>query len=372
MNTKITNLSYEKLQVIPELNYKLIPEIVSFKLVNSSCAMANVIRSSVDSLPTKFLWCDITTIKTNQGIIIDAFNERLMYIPMNQYVDEDTIFEIDVINNNPAIQDFYVRSKDIKIYKGSKAVNIPICNGSFRLLKLDAGKYFNVKISIKKTNTHDAYCSPSLISTLLKYSLIEFTPVDYLDDNHSIIRVRIKTSDISDDDAKAMTSGSTVLYYSNKDNDNIIKHFNKKLKPEPSIVNKSHTLYDKIVYIKDLELFSSAMVYPTEAELSFLTYGTMPGKDIFKLLFKYLIDLYTGLIVLYTEQYCEIQGYYQEGFLLLDVMKMEKPDGNITMYQPHEKDNKLLFYMDVLDREKFINNCLKKIVNTFTSLQASM
>lgn len=144
-NSKFENIINQNKHLIPELNKKSI----SFELINSNEAFANGIRRTFnDELLVKSLDVNIYDLKTDDKYILpDNIIERINLIPVLQNISDDTIFNINVINNTNDIINIY--SKDI-INKNKNDKTIYF-NSNILLCSLKPNRYLYINnINIKK------------------------------------------------------------------------------------------------------------------------------------------------------------------------------------------------------------------------------
>jgi DNA-directed RNA polymerase subunit L len=152
-NVKVETLEYDlsKFAEVKEKILSLLPtrrdERISFEIYDASAAIANGIRRVVGGeLLAKCMRFELTDIETTEEYIIpDELLDRISHIPMDQTVDIDAEFTIDVQNQDPKVEYMIVHSGDIKQIKGKK-VKIP---ETFRLAELQPSRYLKIpKIKI--------------------------------------------------------------------------------------------------------------------------------------------------------------------------------------------------------------------------------
>ncbi len=157
-NIEITEYSIKydnsKYKSIIEKNKHLLPNFnkkgLKFQLLNSNESFANGIRRVFnDELLVKCLDTSIFNIKTDDKYILhDTIIERLNTISINQNINEDSIFSINIENNTNDIIKIY--SKDI-INKKNKNDKTIYFNQNILLCTLKPNKYLIIdKIHINK------------------------------------------------------------------------------------------------------------------------------------------------------------------------------------------------------------------------------
>jgi DNA-directed RNA polymerase subunit L len=150
-NIKINDYSIKydksKYKSIIEKNIHLLPLLskqgIQFELINSNEAFSNAIRRIFnDELLIKCLHTHIFDIKTDDKYILhDTIIERINSISINQKIDDDIIFHINVINNTNDIIKIY--SKDIINKKNKNDTNIYF-NPNILICTLKPNKYLYI------------------------------------------------------------------------------------------------------------------------------------------------------------------------------------------------------------------------------------
>ncbi len=125
-----------------DLPKTLFPVKCSFEINHPMCnnAVANAIRRVIGSeLPVKALVCTNDDIKTNDEFVIpEMLASRLIMIPLAQSCPLDTIFELDVTNNEPVPVDVLTGQFTSKLRKLPFNENMPF-------MTLNPGKTITIK-----------------------------------------------------------------------------------------------------------------------------------------------------------------------------------------------------------------------------------
>lgn len=358
-NTKLTKLSIKKLIYPKELQYKFVPEYVKFCLNNSCCAIANLIRVVLSGyLPVIHLNFNVEIIQTDECVILPDLLSRVQSIPINQNTPLNARFTL--YKKNETQNSIWVYSSDIEGYD-------KLCNGKFRIMRLDIGKYVKINLTMISGNS---FTSPSnsLIQTYT-YKILDFKPIKFLDSQeYSVIDTYISRKDYKKSDKRKKN-----LYYNDKKCEEMLKYY--KRGAESSAINKLDESFDEFIYIKDLQLYLSTMAYPEEFKLSFVTYGTIDGGHILEKAIKYIISEYTdNFALVYIDNYINYKGPVHLAYTLLDRMKMLYPKELITMNQPYHTENNINFYIDteISDQKKIIQDGIKDLVGIMKNLLKSL
>lgn len=168
---KVTNKKWADMKLIPTV---LVPYKGSFEIKNGNSALANSIRRSIMSeYMTKtyyFLYVDFSSddVYLPKDMILD----RIRLIPINQKVDENATFSLNVRNDTKTIM--AVTVKDIVVNeKMSGASKAPIANQQTIIAYLNPGRSFSIKkISIRKSRGYD-HASYSVASNVVSLALGE-------------------------------------------------------------------------------------------------------------------------------------------------------------------------------------------------------
>lgn len=364
MNTKLYDFNIIK-DPVEGINTEYVPEIISFKLENSSCAVANLLRIFITYHPVKILTCEPHNINSTQYNIVDPIINRIAQIPILQNVDVGTKAIISIANNKNTV--ISVDSKDIFILPSKKNI---CTNGNFKIVDLEPNKSITINMIIKSTISKFIDKSDkeinhlvlnknhgvSLLQTSLKYQILDYQKINLLIDNE-ITQAFVKTNDIP-----KSTNKKKILYYVNKEYDNIIKYF--KDVHEPNEINKLDEYYDDVIYIKEIEILSSEQLRPKIFSLSLLTYGNIPGKELFISSLKHLITLYNNITITKinnTDEY-KINTYEHVAYLLYDFLK--EMDIDAIMHIHYVGYHFISFHIKHANGEELI----KKTITTITTL----
>lgn len=140
-NISIDNTIYKNIpkDIIPNLFHNY----VEFELHNSNCEFANAIRRVITAeLPMKYMSVAISDINTNDKYIIaDAFIKRLEMIPLNQSIDINTKFNLNLYNKTFTFND--ILTNDITYINKSKKDKLYFDN-LYRLGTLHSGKFITI------------------------------------------------------------------------------------------------------------------------------------------------------------------------------------------------------------------------------------
>jgi DNA-directed RNA polymerase subunit L len=145
-NSKFEKIISENVHLLPNLSKKSI----SFELINSNEAFANSIRRVFnDELSVKALHANIYDLKTDDKYILpDNIIERLNLISLEQSIDNDTMFQIQITNNSNDIVRIY--SNDI-VNKNKNDKNIYF-NKNILICTLKPNKHFYINNIHIKSN----------------------------------------------------------------------------------------------------------------------------------------------------------------------------------------------------------------------------
>lgn len=142
---------YEKLlknkNLIPDLKHSLL----SFNIHNTKSSFVNALRRCIlDELLVKVLYFDLVDIKTNDEFILnDLIQERIQLISINQDINDDITFSLNVFNNTNKIISIYSES-----IKPNNNTNIYF-NQNIKLCDLKPNKHITINnIHIKSNYGH--------------------------------------------------------------------------------------------------------------------------------------------------------------------------------------------------------------------------
>lgn len=362
-NIKITRED----NLISLLDYKFVPELIFFDLVDASAAVANCIRViGASYLETKFLWFDFTTIDTDESFILDYLLQRIAEIPIDQNVPNDFKVKLNVANNTQS--SMFVYSKHF--------TPNTFCNPTHRLCKLEPGMVLNINnIGIglghtEKNNKNYIGIAPCMV-LWEKYEMFDY--------EHVTVMCGASTCPII---------GSTIIdaqhYVQPKNNEKNLYYTDIEYKPileqyfsrtaKPSVLNKTFDLYDNFIHVKNMRTYQSTEILPKKWHLGFRTFGTLGAITILKRILQYIITEITNVEFIF-----DIDNFkptkpmlWHLGYLILDSIKQFDDTVSITLNMPFKNEDNLVFYTTYVDKPKLANDAKKRIIDLFNSLLSSI
>ena len=245
-------------------------QIISFVIKNTNAKIANGIRRTlIEEMLIKILDVEIEDIDTDEEYLIrDEFRDRINLIPIDQSINVDSTFTIDMVNTDTNAPWSRVYSEDIH--------GAP-CDGNFSIAELRPGKHLKVT---------DIYVSEGYGYENAKFSPvsgIRYRPVDYVDvnivnANGFFNRAMVHVSDVLPA-AKAKKSGTNEIN---------IHNLRILIIPDASYRDMISESYKKkianydVVITKKMETHSSMHTMPEMYFLEVETLGTVPAKQLIK------------------------------------------------------------------------------------------
>ena len=199
-NYKITNLvpnlvepfnTKQHIDKLKELMTDRQESVVEFDLINISDKQANAIRRTmIDELDVVALDFDQQTLETKYEFILrDEIRDRIRFIPIDQTLKEDTVFSLDVLNNNPGDGIMTVYSNALK---GPGSQSIP---KKIRICELKPGSYLRIpKIIVRKgSGRQDSMFS---LTSDIYYNNLDFMDIHCINKKANILTQRVAIADL--------------------------------------------------------------------------------------------------------------------------------------------------------------------------------
>lgn len=335
MNPEISDIKISKVLIddtsaeAKDLNINP-PEIITFKLTNASCALANLLRVFINYLPVKYLHCDVSDIKTNQYVLGENIISRVRLIPILQNTPLDT--RVTIFYNNTTNDSVFVYSKHIK----GKPISI---NGQSRILKLNPKSQIEINMIVKESNdSNNKNFGISMLQTALKYEILDYQRIYYLKDNE-IGEAYIKSHKKQD---------KKILYYNDEKYKDVAKVFKKGYQQtssdEQQALNKLDEYFDDVMYDNKLVTFTAEQIFPTEFLLNFKTYGNIDVKQLFSKSFDNLIKIYENLNITEEGNGYKIETYEHVVGFLYDLLK-QNTETDVVMHIKYMGYKTTIFYV---------------------------
>lgn len=249
-------------------------EHITFAIRNTDTATANGLRRTlIEELPVKILHAEVSDIDTNEEYLIrDELLDRIRAIPINQSVNSDQKFTIDVVNTNKSQRINHVYSSQISGNEHGK-----LADKMYRIAELHVGRY--LRVDNIRTIEGYGYMHANFRLTCG----VEYRPLDYIDVYKVTERGYID---------RGMAEMNSVLTEAKKKKSglNEFNIQNEKILFIPSDVHKEHMskankdrLSTYLIIEKDITFHSSSLTHPKAYILGFETLGTMPAREIAKM-----------------------------------------------------------------------------------------
>jgi hypothetical protein len=168
---------------------------VQFDLLGGSAALANAIRLTIcEELQWKAFELDPKDIVTTEkNILVNELCDRIMLLPLNQNVNEDAIYKIEVVadaHTKMSKVSTIVRSNAIE-QSGGKKFSEPICDWSFRIALLNAGT--RLVVNNIRVVTGKGYDNSKFSTGSFTYENMDYIDIRSLESYHLEVYEKIKT-----------------------------------------------------------------------------------------------------------------------------------------------------------------------------------
>jgi len=251
-------------------------EIVSFVLRNTDTPTANGLRRTlIEELPVKILHLDAGDIETDEEYLIrDELIDRIHSIPIDQSVNADATFSIDMVNTDGTKRIGHVYSGDISS-EGSKVKDFS--DKRFRIAELHPGKFLQVN-NIRILQGYGYMHANFMLTCGIRYKPLDFIDVSRVNARGFLER-GMASAEYVLTEAKKQKSSLTEL---SLQQEKVLFIPSSECKDRMSEVGRSKL--DKYVVInKDVDFHSSSVSHPSVYYLEVETLGTVPAYDLIKM-----------------------------------------------------------------------------------------
>lgn len=172
---------------------------VQFDLLGGSAALANAIRLTVcEELQWKAFELDPKDIVTTEkNILVNELCDRIMLLPLNQNVNEDAIFKIEVVadaHTKTSKTSTIVRSSAIE-QSGGKKFSEPVCDWSFRIALLNAGT--RLVVNNIRVVTGKGYDNSKFSNGAFTYENMDYVDIRSLESYHLEVYEKVSITELA-------------------------------------------------------------------------------------------------------------------------------------------------------------------------------
>jgi DNA-directed RNA polymerase subunit L len=389
---KVKNIKVTKVEFKPELVTKnpeqlkaikaLLPkhnhEKISFD-IDASTAVANAIRREVMSgVKWKCLYVPLENIETNEPFLkLHEFCKRIAFIPIDQDIDMNETFSINVKNTD-------MKSNRVIIHSDALTGKSQPFDSTFRIAELHPGNY--LKVSGIKVIEGYSYRNDSPDGANAKFSptanvafeVLDYTYVMILDDNQQYSSAYVKTSDLKLKLTGLPSSHKIVImekasYANNLEGLALIKykHFTNKL-------------------IGKYKTYQSTEVHPQSYHMCVRTLGNIEPKLLMRRTIEVILDKLNRLdkaLVKHMsgdetadidiiEDGCTQMKVYEEkqtlaNLLVSYIFKLDPNIKFINWDEPHVQENSFVLKIIHPEPIKITRDSIAKIIIDFNKIKAA-
>lgn len=257
---------------------KIVINTINFKLF-ANAQFANALRRvALSELKAKALTFELQTIQKNDDAVIPYLvQSRISFIRINQNIDDNAVFALDVINNTN--EEMIIYSGQLKQISG-KHINLL---ETVRICILRPGCYLKVpKITVEQGYGYEH--SRFSITADFRYKAIDYVKVRTINPKGNIKYETVKYSDISEftDKEKLISDNidkNAIVIIPNDDySKNIADENKERIKKMKYQINK------KVYY------YQASQCNPEYYAMSFVLYGNIEPIVFMNMIFDNIID----------------------------------------------------------------------------------
>jgi len=269
-----------------------IREKISFYVKDANTSIVNGLRRVIEGeLKTKRLTCEVEDIDTNEDFIIKSeLIDRINYIPINQNLELNVEFSLNISNTNVKKEFMIVRSSNLIQTNGKLNDKYPAILETFRLAQLRSGKYLIIpRLKIKEDYGYNN--AANSLTTQTEYHIIDYISVTFINERANFISKKIKVSELINlfkkykinSDESHILFRKKILIIPNKNYQKMLTSIQKdKIKLFDFVVRNDSD--DQIIDLdydnKFLKQYHSAEMTPREFFLAITTNGNIDPKQM--------------------------------------------------------------------------------------------